>query len=346
MSSEKKHIVYLDILNIFACLAVLFLHHNGIVHHYNVMSAAWREALFFEVAFYWAVPVFFMLTGATLLNYREKYSTKVFFKKRLTRTFLPFLLWSLLKAFELIIKGRLDDVSIFSVIDLIINTKLPSMDVYWFFIPLFGIYLSIPVLSLIAKKENISILWYMVVCAFITWSCLPLIFELFHIPFNGSLLFPLNGGGYILFVLLGYLLFHIELSKKTRYFVYCAGILSFLFRYLGTYYLSINEGVLVRTFFSYTQFHSVLLAVSVFVLIKYWNNEWLYSHSKFIRYLSSCSLGIYLMHRIFMDKFLRYSHVASDDVYWRFLGAFLTYIVCLTLVSIIKRIPYVRILVP
>ncbi len=32
-----------------------------------------------EVSFYWAVPVFFMLTGVTLLDYRKRYSTKVFY---------------------------------------------------------------------------------------------------------------------------------------------------------------------------------------------------------------------------------------------------------------------------
>lgn len=85
---KNNHIFYLDILNIFACFAVLMLHHNGIVHTYNVFTAPWKEALIFEVIFYWAVPVFFMITGATLLNYRKRYSTKAFFQKRILRTHL------------------------------------------------------------------------------------------------------------------------------------------------------------------------------------------------------------------------------------------------------------------
>ena len=82
MYNRKQRILYLDVLNIFACFAVLMLHHNGIVHNYNVNSLAWKQALIFEVLFYWAVPIFFMLTGATLVSYREQYSTKVFFTKR------------------------------------------------------------------------------------------------------------------------------------------------------------------------------------------------------------------------------------------------------------------------
>ena len=66
------------------------LHYNGIVHNYDIHTSAWKQALPFEVFFYWAVPVFFMLTGATLIRYREKYSTGEFFRKRVAKTFLPF----------------------------------------------------------------------------------------------------------------------------------------------------------------------------------------------------------------------------------------------------------------
>ncbi|SUT94383.1 Uncharacterised protein [Actinobacillus lignieresii] len=47
LEPTKTHLIYLDILNIFACIAVLFLHHNGIVHWYNVNELAWKQALFF-----------------------------------------------------------------------------------------------------------------------------------------------------------------------------------------------------------------------------------------------------------------------------------------------------------
>lgn len=35
-----------------------------------------------------------MISGATLMNYREKYSTKEFLKRRFLRAGVPFLLWS------------------------------------------------------------------------------------------------------------------------------------------------------------------------------------------------------------------------------------------------------------
>ena len=71
----KSRILYYDILNILACLCVVFIHSNGIVHTYS-SSRAWKTALIFEVVGYWAVPIFIMLSGATLFKYRERYTTK------------------------------------------------------------------------------------------------------------------------------------------------------------------------------------------------------------------------------------------------------------------------------
>ena len=79
--SKNKRILYFDILNILACLSVVFLHSNSIVHTYTQLRA-WKTALIFEVVLYWAVPVFIMLSGATLMKYKERYDTKTFFKKR------------------------------------------------------------------------------------------------------------------------------------------------------------------------------------------------------------------------------------------------------------------------
>mgnify|MGYP000156850345 FL=1 len=60
---SSKHILYYDILNILACISVVYMHSNGIVHTYSDTSA-WRQSMFVESVCYWAVPVFFMLSGA------------------------------------------------------------------------------------------------------------------------------------------------------------------------------------------------------------------------------------------------------------------------------------------
>ena len=36
-----------------------------------------------------------MITGTTLMQYRERYDTKTFFKKRFSKVLVPFLFWAI-----------------------------------------------------------------------------------------------------------------------------------------------------------------------------------------------------------------------------------------------------------
>lgn len=251
----KKRVLYFDFLNITAALGVIFLHCNGIAHNYSD-TLAWYQALLVEVVFYWPVPIFFMLSGATLMGYRERYSTSEFFKKRFLRTVIPFILWTLISA-------AYKDINPFETgfkdfLNRCIGTSIEN--VYWFFIPLFAIYLSMPVISLL--KEQRKILWYMVGGVFLLSSFLPLVCGYFGIGWNYSLSM-LTAGGNLIFVILGYLLSTQEIKKKYRLIIYALGILSAAFRYFMTVYLSVQDGKINKFFFGYTQFHSVFLAAAV-----------------------------------------------------------------------------------
>lgn len=95
IEEEKKRIIYYDLLNVVACISVIAMHCNGIVHSY-ANTIEWKESLVVEVIAYWAVPIFFMLSGATLIEYRAKYTTRTFLKKRVEKTLIPFVAWSFL----------------------------------------------------------------------------------------------------------------------------------------------------------------------------------------------------------------------------------------------------------
>ena len=156
---KNKRVVYYDLLSILASFFVVAMHCNWIVHRFDG-SIAWKQSLFVDVLGYWAVPVFFMISGATLLEYQKKYNTRIFLKKRFEKTVLPFIIWSIIACIYMIYNGGIDIAS-FNVIkffDMLLTTKF--MGIYWFFIPLFMSYLSIPVLSYLAMTEK-KYLWYM-----------------------------------------------------------------------------------------------------------------------------------------------------------------------------------------
>lgn len=105
--TARGRVVYFDVLNVLACFGVVAMHVNGLTHSFRY-SLRWVQALSVDCLFYWAVPVFFMLSGATLLGYRSRYSTRDFLKKRFLRTFVPFLSWSLITYTWLRATGQAD----------------------------------------------------------------------------------------------------------------------------------------------------------------------------------------------------------------------------------------------
>lgn len=340
--TAKKRVLYFDVLNIIATLGVVFLHTNGLAHTYS-KTADWFQALAVEVLFYWPVPIFFMISGATLINYRSRYTTKEFFKKRFVRTVIPFVAWTLINAVLKQINPLVIGEKAF--INRCFNTSIEN--VYWFFIPLFAIYIAMPVLSRLKNEKET--LWYMAGAAFLLNSVLPFLFAVVGLQWNYSLTMPMVGGC-LLFAVLGYLLSDTQFALRKRIIIYCLGLFGILLRYTGTVYLSMRDGMINRTFFGYLEFHSVFLAAAVFVLFKesnlikrFENNE---KVSRMISKLSGCSFGVYLIHMFILRFFLHVLPTECQGFVFRLVGPIAIYLIAIVVVYILKKIPLIKHIVP
>lgn len=301
--SKKKsnRVIYFDILNIIAIIAVIAMHCNSIVHG-KPNSTAWTTSLVIECICYFAVPLFCMLSGATLMNYREKYDTKTFFKKRLLKVAIPFIFWAIIMFVWKIHIGWINIQSINIPIKFI-NAFFANKEeaTYYFMFIILGLYLTMPLLSLLAKKEYTKQLWFVVLLYFIFNAFLPNILELFKIQLNTNLTVQL--GGYAIFIILGYLLSTQNITKKYRILIYAGAIIGLIYRFATTFYLSKQAGSVVKTTWGYTSWHAILLTAAVFLIIKNLNFEKIITNSKvrnFITKMSGCSFGIYLIHKIVM----------------------------------------------
>lgn len=345
---DKKRVLYYDLLNIVACIAVVALHVNGAVWQFSY-DRYWITSLITETALYWAVPIFFMLTGATLMDYRERYQTNVFFQKRFVKTGIPFLFWSavaipwgLFVAHTLPADMKFD---VAGILDAVFNTK--ALNIYWFFMPLFAVYLCIPFLSVIPKENRKKPFAYLAGLSFVTISCLPLFCNLLGFHFNKDLQNPM-GGGFILFVLLGWLLANCELSAKVRYALYIGGAGGWALRFLMTLRLSYANGAVDNSFGGYTNLPSVLLAVAVFVWFRY--HDWSFLTgprcSRIVRTLSGASFGVYLTH-IFVLHFLtdRFQ-IPIRSIWWRIFGILPVYLIPLVITLVIQKIPIIKKIMP
>lgn len=340
---DSTRIYYYDVLNIIACISVLILHFNGLSHAYS-QTNAYYQALSAECIFFWAVPVFLMLTGATLVDYRQRYSTETFFTKRLTKTFFPFIAWSLLALVWKISTNQIEaPVGPRSLFDLVFNTKI--IDVYWFFIPLFSIYFMIPVLSLFVKVKNFNLIKYLIILYFFINSLLPLVFEQIGLTFNGNLNISMLSG-YLVFPVMGYYLANTQMSARNRRVLYVLAITATILRYL---IIISEEGAPGSLVWSYLSPAGILQGAAIFVFIKQIDWPLHFSNTRLdngLKKLSSCSFGIYLIHMIVFYYGLELIQLNGSSLAWRTFGPIITYFICLVIVLTGKKIPYIRKLFP
>ncbi len=352
MENNKKYILYFDLLNIFACFAVVALHVNGAVHTF-AKTRNWVSCMFIEALFYFAVPVFFMLTGATLMNYRKRYDTGAFFKKRIFKTFVPFIIWSIIGICWSIYytKGmKISDINTpAKFISAVINCK--GMGIYWFFPALFSVYLTIPLFSLVDEDKRIGkkgIFTYLILVYIVLNVLLPFVCRLTGIQWN-SALNAVSCGGYVVWFLIGYLLANTDINKKFRILIYILGLIGFFMYFYLTVQNSFKTGRFDKTYAGYMNIPAIFMGTAVFVLFKYgkWNS--IEKHEKavrFVRNLSSASFGVYLIHYYLKDFSIRHFGIDPRSTLYRIVGTFIIYGLSVIIVRAIQKIPVIRKMVP
>lgn len=352
MENNKKYILYFDLLNIFACFAVVALHVNGAVHTF-AKTRNWVSCMFIEALFYFAVPVFFMLTGATLMNYRKRYDTGAFFKKRIFKTFVPFMIWSIIGICWSIFytKGmKISDINTpAKFISAVINCK--GMGIYWFFPALFSVYLTIPLFSLVDEDKRIGkkgIFTYLILVYIVLNVLLPFVCRLTGIQWN-SALNAVSCGGYVVWFLIGYLLANTDINKKFRILIYILGLIGFFMYFYLTVQNSFKTGRFDKTYAGYMNIPAIFMGTAVFVLFKYgkWNS--IEKHEKavrFVRNLSSASFGVYLIHYYLKDFSIRHFGIDPRSTLYRIVVTFIIYGLSVIIVRAIQKIPVIRKMVP
>ncbi len=335
-----KNYIWITIANLVACLGVIILHANGIFWSFP-SGHLWYTANFLETFFYWPVPVFFMISGATLIDYREKYSTKTFFIKRLQRTLIPFIAWSIFSVVYRYTMCGWGGEGLKDIIIGIFNTKYNS--IYWFFLPLFGIYMSIPLLAAVDKNIRITLFTFLSIVTFVLSSLLPTVFALLHLQYNSAIQIPITTG-YMLYALLGYIIKNTNIRRMTRYLSYVLALVAWYIHYEGTNRLSLPAGEIVGTFKGYLNFPAVIQAVGVMIFFKYcpWERFLSDNSQKALKNVAKYTFGIYLIHMYLVEQLPILTGVNSSSFWWRTLGAVLMFGISAGICWVISKIPVLK----
>ena len=334
--------VYFEIMRVLACGLVIYNHLP--VYHYFTETECDSRTLYMTLAMITRinVPIFFMVSGALLLQKDEEFTAV--FRKRFLRIIGLLAVFYLINIAALqynnILKGNYYDISIKEFVLGFIRKELPGGAVYWYLYAYLGYLFMLPLLQRVAKGITRAEFWALAILHFITASFIPMLNLCFvkngiqeNIWLDGNFNVPFAMTAALFYPLAGYYLEHKVDIKNVKFWhigllITCsaAGI---TLSNICTYTEAELNGAFSQ---NYVMLFDYLTAISVFMLIKY-----LYTlvkagkeagiGDKAFCFIGSMTLGIYmfdpvlreLIYQKLMIKVLDFS-VIGQGLLWMFVS--------------------------
>ncbi len=340
MMEKKRYITY---LNVIAMIAVLYQHSAGYAQRVFHSGRAWRGVNLITTVFHFAVPIFFMITGATLMDFNDRYSLKEYFVKRIKKTLIPFIIWSVIGFFYYgYVMKSLDVEKYFGAVEFF--NGMMSTDyiaIYWFFPKLFVIYLAMPLFSAVDKSKRKAVFTYLAVGGFIISYILPEIDALFGLGLDQSVIIvPASKG--LLIPIVGYLISEYEMPRKGRMAVYTLAVMAFIAILVITDQCSISAKSNIDTVRGWNQPLTLIYAVGIFTWFRYnANSEMKGKLATLFEWVAGYTFGIYLFHKPFMDTVKSAFSIRAYSLFWIFGMPIATLIVSVIVIYLVRKIPVV-----
>ena len=335
---KDGHKYYLDFLRVFACLFVVYIHISGNFNNdiLSLNSKTYFITQIFRSIALTAVPLFVMISGSVNLGKpitKEKLRPKIFNLLRL------YIIWSLISVPILISLNSGIGFSLTSIKFIIENIPLYFYQL-WYLPMLIGLYLLIPILNKIILSKKI--LKYLLKLYFILLIILTLcdVLNCFGILKLGiyfadiRLIFPVFVG----YFLLGYYIDHYNIKLKTKEVIVTVSLLI-----ISILIISILLPIITNRAVIFDYRNSIIYFILVpFIFL--FAKERLNINSKIISNISKNSLGIYLVHIIFVNLFyfnvLKYLPI--HPLILIPISSIVIFILCYFTVTMLKKIPLIR----
>ena len=251
---------------------------------------------------YCGVPLFVMLSGALLLGKDEP--MKVFFKKRLSRVLIPFLVWSVIVGAILYLQGGGRSIVGYTLYELKSVATTGVHGIYWYVYMIIGLYCLTPVLRHIIHSGNEArgggILLYLSVLCLVTavlGDAIPELQVLSHWVSKNLIMLFYFMAGYL--VSQAVRIYYDQINYKK---VFCISLpVLYAISVIASFY-----GVEVPGF-------TVLLSVSLFgvlmtIPVTVGNAT---KTSQLVQSVSKYSYGIYLSHFMLISALVKLSFISS-----------------------------------
>lgn len=294
----KQRKTFLDILRVSAALAVVLYHVLAAAGNVDPMVSeqALRLTTSLSVMLLWHVPVFLMITGYLWLS-DDKECTYARVWPGIRRFVIVLFTVGLAYA----VLGRLFETRTVSA-ELFLGALKDVFtgnlwDHMWYVYAVIGVYLVLPVIKPFFKTASMGSLWILTGLTFVFSILLRDIENSFgyHFPIS----FPVANPAYPAFyICAGGLLSRLTLPRRTPVFAGVIFCLSCTCAFLLEYF--------VPAYKNWTNICSCISAISLFVTVKVLGET--VRDRKWLRCISVCTFGIYLLHQLFINVMIKLLH--------------------------------------
>ena len=335
-------VYYLDILRLFATLAVILLHVSILFARDG--NICWYAGTMYSSLSRWCVPVFIMISGALFLQPEKVLSIRVLYSKYILRLLVALFSWQI---FYTVVLDPLRPVIINilhgSAITYSIGEMYPLKYHLWFLPMMIGGYICMPMLKMIATNKSILLYYLLLWFIYSVYDSLHLIpslqFDVFSCIADYLKIHMVYG--YSGYFLLGYYFSTLQISRRQMWISVCMFICVCCLTVLGV----------IRGYGNFAcedlAPNIILMSCAVFVCLKYVfslqhtpMHALLYRAEQFSR---SKLFGIYLVHPFVLAMFPFY-HFYCGSVSFILIPllACLIFIISLYIIRFMQRIPYLR----
>ncbi|NWL87978.1 acyltransferase [Paenibacillus sp. 79R4] len=304
---ESKRILYVDCLRILSIIAVIALHYTAeiLTASNDFHTASWWISNFFNSISRFAVPVFFMISGAMILR-TEVQSYQAFFKKRIVPLLISLVSWSLIYGLYnqyVILKSEMNGFEFLLDFSYRLLTDRNYVHL-WFIYAIIAIYLTVPLLSKWIKACGEKDLRYYLCLWFAVSIGGRLLNDIVERLTGTGISIPLLNipffTGYLGYFILGYYLYHFDLPVRMKNRMFNLGVLSFFIAPVATYFVSVQRGVLDEMFYGNYSITTFCMAVGMFVYFQAkeeaLNAKLNHKVQKLLGSISKASFSVYLIH--------------------------------------------------
>lgn len=355
----NKRKIYIDVLKILCCFLVIVNHTNSRIFLSTVsLEDGVSITYILSMAYFYlsrlAVPIFFMISGALLLN--KEIHIKELMKNRILRFTLVVFLFSIIYyIYYNAIQKNIDIWHIKNIVEFVKSIYSNHItNAYWFLYSYIGILIMLPILKKMVSNFSKNDYYYLFIIYIVFQSVLPILEKVFGIEGMSQFIKKMFFNEIIIYFIMGHFIVNVnKMEKYSKYKLFIAVFNIVLYIVLASGYTVFNlkKSGQYDLFFADTESIIRLIpCISLFYIVKHIFDKINLNKKieSILIWISKCTLGVYLISDLIISltekeyqNISLYMHPMISMIIWQMV----IFILGVIITSIMKNISGIKKLV-